>query len=78
MHIDPSLIVTVLGAILTGGIGKSLVDAALARWKIASGRRRTQAELVAALREALARARLLAIQAGVDPDDLPDDPTKTT
>lgn len=76
--IDPSMIQAIIVAILAGGVATKIIDITYDRWKQASGRKRTRVQQVADLREALARARYLAIKAGVDPDDLPDDPTAPT
>ena len=79
MHpvIDPSMIQAIIVAILAGGVATKIIDITYDRWKQTSGRKRTRVQQVADLREALARARYLAIKAGVDPDDLPDDTTDT-
>lgn len=73
--IDPSYVPIIVALIGAGGVLGQIVSATIKRWEQVSGRKRTQSEVIAGLREALARARYLAIKAGVDPDDLPDDPT---
>ena len=76
--IDPPMVQAIIVAILAGGVATKIIDITWDRWKQVSGRKRSRAEVIAGLREALARCRYLAIKAGVDPDDLPDDPTDTT
>lgn len=79
MHpvIDPPMVQAIIVAILAGGVATKIIDITYDRWKQASGRKRSHVQQIADLREALARCRFLAIKAGVDPDDLPDDPTDT-
>lgn len=71
--IDPS-IVTIIVAILTGGIGREILVWLLDRWKQASGKKRTTAQREAEWREALARARFMLSERGVPEEDLPDYP----
>lgn len=73
----PSML-TILAAVLGSGALTKILDITYDRWKQASGRKRSQRQQIDELREALARARYLAIKAGVDPDDLPPDPTEAT
>ena len=70
---DQAILQIVL-ALISGGVLKAFVDALFARWKYASGKKRSQQQLIYQYQAALAQNTRLAIEAGVDLKDLEPDP----
>ena len=70
---DNALLQIIL-AVISGGFLQFLVQELLNRWKAATGKRKTHQQIIYQYQEALARNRLIAIEAGVDPDLLEKDP----
>jgi hypothetical protein len=70
---DNALLQIIL-AVISGGFLQFLLKEVFDRWREATGKKKTYQQIVYQYQEALARNRLIAIEAGVDPNKLEKDP----